>query len=206
MNEAFRIHAPSAPLRQSPGIVNSARSRFAHFGYAKTSMREIADDCSMSPANLYRFYPGKLAIATAVVEDGRNALFRACDDAIAAALPNPVARLSALFLTLIDQTRRQIVEEPLLFELGLIVSREAPASRLSLLEQSRTRILSTLSEARPLSADLDRAATLVHLASAPFVLPWMLANQPFGDVRPQVPEFVAGLFGGLSSIHTGAPS
>ena len=48
-------------------IITAARSRFKRFGYAKTSMQEIAADCRMSAANLYRYYEGKLAIGSAVV-------------------------------------------------------------------------------------------------------------------------------------------
>jgi len=40
-------------------IVEAAKKRFSHFGYAKTTMAEVAADCSMSPGNLYRFFPGK---------------------------------------------------------------------------------------------------------------------------------------------------
>ena len=41
-------------------IVDAAKKRFSHFGYAKTTMAEVATDCAMSPGNLYRFFPGKL--------------------------------------------------------------------------------------------------------------------------------------------------
>ena len=44
-------------------IVEAAKKRFSHFGYAKTTMAEVATDCAMSPGNLYRFFPGKLDIA-----------------------------------------------------------------------------------------------------------------------------------------------
>src|SRR6266576_3049125 len=47
-------------------IMASARKRFVHFGYGKTSMAEIAADCNMSPGNLYRFFPGKLDIAEGI--------------------------------------------------------------------------------------------------------------------------------------------
>ena len=39
-------------------IVAAAKKRFSHFGYAKTTMAEVAADCDMSPGNLYRFFPG----------------------------------------------------------------------------------------------------------------------------------------------------
>ena len=50
-------------------IVQAAKKRFSHFGYAKTTMAEVATDCAMSPGNLYRFYPGKLDIAEAIATE-----------------------------------------------------------------------------------------------------------------------------------------
>lgn len=43
-------------------ILTAASERFTQFGYNKTTMAEIADDCDMSAANLYRFFKNKLDI------------------------------------------------------------------------------------------------------------------------------------------------
>ena len=206
MNEAFSIQsaAPEA-TRRFPSIVDAARERFRHFGYAKTSMREIAADCGMSAANLYRFHPGKLAIASAVVERERRLMFAACDEAIASAPSAAAPRLSAFFLGIVEHTLYQITEEPLLFELGMIVTRETPAARTNFLEEIRLRITAILGESFPAAADLPRATELIQLASAPFVLPWMLANQPFGDVRPRVADLVRCLINGLRAGGDATP-
>ncbi|MDX8407323.1 MAG: helix-turn-helix domain-containing protein [Mariprofundaceae bacterium] len=44
-------------------IMNAAESRFADYGYNKTTMAEIAADCDMSVGNLYRHFKNKEAIA-----------------------------------------------------------------------------------------------------------------------------------------------
>lgn len=44
-------------------ILAAASRRFLHYGYKKTTMSEIADDCKMSTGNLYRYFPSKLDIA-----------------------------------------------------------------------------------------------------------------------------------------------
>ncbi len=49
--------------------MEAAKKRFSHFGYAKTTMAEVASDCSMSPGNLYRFFPGKLDIAESIATE-----------------------------------------------------------------------------------------------------------------------------------------
>lgn len=43
-------------------ILEAARQRFQRFGYNKTTMAEIAEDCQMSAANLYRYFENKQAI------------------------------------------------------------------------------------------------------------------------------------------------
>lgn len=40
-------------------ILNAALERFGHYGFSKTTMAEIAGDCGMSAANIYRHFDGK---------------------------------------------------------------------------------------------------------------------------------------------------
>ncbi len=47
-------------------ILNAANRRFGHYGYSKTTMAEIATDCSMSAANLYRYFRDKSAIGAGI--------------------------------------------------------------------------------------------------------------------------------------------
>lgn len=49
-------------------ILESAFQRFRHYGYSKTTMAEIAEDCGMSAANIYRHFENKQEIATCCVE------------------------------------------------------------------------------------------------------------------------------------------
>lgn len=49
-------------------IVEAALKRFSHFGVAKTTMAEIADDLLISKASLYYYFPDKTALVLAVGE------------------------------------------------------------------------------------------------------------------------------------------
>ncbi|MBT3172542.1 MAG: helix-turn-helix transcriptional regulator, partial [Rhodospirillaceae bacterium] len=40
-------------------ILQAATERFRHYGYRKTTMAEVARDCSMSAGNLYRYFESK---------------------------------------------------------------------------------------------------------------------------------------------------
>lgn len=49
-------------------IVEAALKRFSHFGIAKTTMTEIADDLLISKASLYYYFPDKTALVLLVAE------------------------------------------------------------------------------------------------------------------------------------------
>ncbi|UKJ09036.1 TetR/AcrR family transcriptional regulator [Solitalea lacus] len=49
-------------------IVEAALKRFAHYGPAKTTMNEIADDLRLSKALIYYYFPDKASLFTAVLE------------------------------------------------------------------------------------------------------------------------------------------
>lgn len=50
-------------------IIEAAVKRFAHFGLAKTTMTEIASDLSLSKALLYYYFPDKISLYAAVLEN-----------------------------------------------------------------------------------------------------------------------------------------
>ena len=190
-------------LQTQAEIVTAARSRFRRFGYAKTSMQEIAEDCGMSAANIYRFYENKQAIAAVVVEADLARLYEACRQAVETAGPHLVAQLTALFEAIIDTTRRQIKQTPLLFELSMAVTREMPALRLQVLAEVR-RMLTGIVEAAQgrreiRGGDAAGDADLILLAGAAFVMPWLLRNQPFGDPRNKVAPLMTCLVAGLAA-------
>ena len=51
---------------QKAAILTAAVGLFTRYGFAKTTISEIARDCGMSPANLYRYFRNKQAIGCAV--------------------------------------------------------------------------------------------------------------------------------------------
>ncbi len=183
-------------------ILTAARERFQQFGYAKTSMQEIATACDMSPANLYRFYDGKLAIGAAVAWADQAEQLAAVDLAVQTAGSDMADQLIALFQANIDATRRKMKRRPLLFELWLTVAREKPDLRRQFLHDIEARIMAILAVGHDMSAFESAAiklrSRLIMLASAPFVLPWMMQNEPFGNPRAMVEPLIRSLAAGLA--------
>ena len=167
-------------------------------------MQEVAADCGMSVANLYRYYPGKLAIAAAVVAAEQSAQFVACDQAVRSAGDDVTGRLIALFHAIIDSSRRRLQQTPLLFELGLTVARATPSLRRRYLDEVEARIVAILQAGGARgdaagSAGVKERGRLILTASAPFVLPWMMLNKPFGNPRPRVAPLIRCLVGGMNA-------
>jgi AcrR family transcriptional regulator len=49
-------------------IIETAETLFRRMGYAKTAVADIASELGMSPANVYRFFPSKIAIVQAICQ------------------------------------------------------------------------------------------------------------------------------------------
>lgn len=56
-------------------IVEAALNRFSHYGFAKTTMNEIAEDLFITKANLYYYYQDKTALICDVMWYLSNQLF-----------------------------------------------------------------------------------------------------------------------------------
>ncbi|NSL89292.1 TetR/AcrR family transcriptional regulator [Chitinophaga solisilvae] len=65
-------------------ILDAALKRFTHFGAAKTTMNEIADDLHCSKASLYYYFPDKKAMHFAVLEKIGEAYFQEMEKEAAA--------------------------------------------------------------------------------------------------------------------------
>ena len=55
-------------------IIQAARDRFAHYGYSKVTMEEIATDVELGKASLYYYFPTKEDLFKAVISLEQNQL------------------------------------------------------------------------------------------------------------------------------------
>ncbi len=69
-------------------ILDAAERLFKHYGYAKTTVADIAKDLGMSPANIYRFYSSKADIH-------RSLANRMLEASRAVAIANAARKVSA---------------------------------------------------------------------------------------------------------------
>ena len=57
---------------KTQNILSAARRRFAHYGFSKVTMDEIAGDVEMGKASLYYYFPTKEDLFKAVVIQEQN--------------------------------------------------------------------------------------------------------------------------------------
>jgi AcrR family transcriptional regulator len=63
-------------------IVKAAHDYFAHYGYAKTTVADLAREIGFSKAYIYRFFESKQAIGEAICADCLDQLFSQVRDAV----------------------------------------------------------------------------------------------------------------------------
>src|SRR5580693_7690008 len=128
-------------------IVDAAKKRFSHFGYAKTTMAEVATDCSMSPGNLYRFFPGKLDIAEAIATEDYSRHLETLRKLAVAPGKNPRQRLHDLLFEELRRTYHKLEKDPRVVEMANVIGHERPQFVNWMLAHERKILVELLEEA-----------------------------------------------------------
>ncbi len=107
-------------------ILQAAVARIKHYGYGKTTMAEIANDCCMSPGNIYRFFEAKIDIAEAMARI-HYAEEQAELSAIARKKDWPAdKRLRELFRRRLRDSFNMLEQSDKILEIASVLHRERP--------------------------------------------------------------------------------
>jgi AcrR family transcriptional regulator len=128
-------------------IIDAAKKRFSHFGYAKTTMAEVAADCSMSPGNLYRFFPGKLDIAEAIASAEFEDHIQQQRAMVFTPGKSVMARMREYFFDELRYTYNKLESNPRVFEIASVISHERPAYANWMLATERKLLIELFDEA-----------------------------------------------------------
>ncbi len=107
-------HTGSQPRER---ILAAAGKRFREFGYGKTTMAEIATDCAMSPANLYRYFKNKHDIGAALASQYLARKESMLRDIVDRRDMTAAARIEALVLESLRYTHSQWSTTPRIYAL-----------------------------------------------------------------------------------------
>ena len=123
-------------------IVEVADRRFRQYGFGKTTMAEIAKDCDMSPANLYRYFDNKEAIGTAICLNCMLVKEQLGRQVINQRGLTASARLESFILEILRYTYDLISNQPHISELVDYISQE----RVDLVKRHKDTIRSIIAE------------------------------------------------------------
>lgn len=124
-------------------IMDAAIRSYREIGYRKTSMADVARGASMSPANVYRFFPSRQSLEEAVVAETLEKILIA---AAAASLSDAPAlqRLSATLSTLSQLHQDRLVNDTRLNELVVAAVRSEFPVVLSYADKARDVVQSII--------------------------------------------------------------
>ena len=112
------------PEQVQAQILDAANVRFQKYGFNKTTMAEIAKDCAMSPANLYRYFASKGDIGAGIcgrVFDYKAQMWR---DMLSKPKLSAAQRLEHFAVENLHFAYHNLANQPAIFELVEFISNE----------------------------------------------------------------------------------
>ena len=104
-------------------ILEAAHVHFKTYGYAKTTVGDIAKAINLSPAYVYKFFESKQAIGEAVVREALSGVAGILDEI--AGGPKPAAtRLRQIFRAIAERTADMCFNDRKMFDLAVVACGE----------------------------------------------------------------------------------
>lgn len=183
-------------------ILQAAFARFSQYGFGKTTMAEIAGDCQMSAANLYRFFASKQEIGVGLALQclGEKEL-RLCQ-VIERPGMSASERLLAFILELYSYMQEQFESTPRVNELVEAMAAERKDVIKAYDDQLRSLLVRVLQQGRDEAEfdieDVGDAAETVMAATKMFHTPYFLAWYKKEELARMVRSVVHLLLRGLA--------
>lgn len=159
-------------------ILTAAEERFSLYGYNKTTMAEIAGDCNMSAANLYRYFENKLDIGAALanqclLEKEHELELIITDDSMSCA-----DKLQAFVLYALHYTYHHFDTSPKISELIEAMTVQRPEVMQSHRQRKLSLIRQLLEQSQQTGefsfSDIDQTADAINTAISFFYLPTVM--------------------------------
>jgi AcrR family transcriptional regulator len=123
-------------------IMAAAEKRFLQYGFNKTTMGEIAKDCHMSAANIYRFFKNKNDIASEMASQSLLEAQHVLKELVRDTRLTPVEKLKSFTLAKLQMNYKMFSQQPNYFEIVNYIVKE----RDDLLEKHHDKITSFIAE------------------------------------------------------------
>lgn len=184
-------------------ILHAAKNRFGHYGFKKTSMAEIAEDCEMSAANIYRYFTGKKAIlavlATDIFAEEEKQLEKLCRQTFDSASQ----KLHAFFIEALLQTYRYATENPKMKEMVDYICQER-VDLVTAHKEAKTKLITViLQEGIDCNEyaidDIEKTATTFKSATVLFHTPFFFDIYSLEELKTSCFDVVELLLSTITS-------
>ncbi len=161
-------------------ILHAATERIMHYGYAKTTMGEIAADCAMSAGNIYRFFESKADIAEAMARSHYTHRHMEMAQLSRRTDLSPDIRLKVMFFKRMRDNFVMFAENAKFLELAEVLKKERPIFMNEQLAQERVYIAAVLDEGAQAGlfrdVDHDFTAEMMQAATVKFSIPQLFSQ------------------------------
>jgi len=186
-------------------IIDVADTRFRRYGFGKTTMAEIAKDCRMSAANVYRYFENKEELGVEIALRCLHNKEKVGHAVLQRKGLSAGERLKIFFLEILHYTYELCENDPHLFELVSFISAEHPDVVRRHQESLRSFVAEILAEGNRTGefqvSDIVSCAATILFATVHFYYPplVMIKNHNRIDLEAAESEVIALLIRGLSN-------
>ena len=181
-------------------ILRAAQQRFSDYGYAKTSMAEIATDCDMSVGNLYRHFKSKETLAVACMELTLKAKLEAGIQA-ASQSKQPLESITVFCLARLRIGHAHVADTRHLFDMMELMVNKHRDLLLTYEGKTIQALASLIEEGIKQNAfrgmDSQQTAYDMHQAMLRYNNPIMLKNNPLEILERDLQRLIQLLFQGI---------
>ena len=166
-------------------ILRHATELFAHYGYGKTNIGDIARRCCMSPGNLYRYFRNKQAIGEEAVRDYMATEEQAMAVLVAEPGVDFETRLRWFFHRGVGSLMSELRQNPRMVELAEMIIKGNSGILARHVDWKRAQMESLLREgveAGALKVDPAAATQVLYDMTKAFWMPPALAQMDFETV------------------------
>lgn len=192
---------PAKEIRRC--ILAAATQRFTQFGYNKTTMAEIAEDCDMSAANLYRFFKNKLDIGANLACGCLDTKLMLIEETVQQHQRPAADRLRDVVMQTLEYTHGQWADNPRMNEMVNAIC----DARLDIVDnhkQSEHHLLVDLLEDGIQSGEFDvtdvhDTASAIATAITAFSMPLMMPLCSIDEFEQRAESVIRLMLNGLKS-------
>lgn len=190
-------------------IIDAARQRFSHYGYPKTTIADLAEDCAMSPGNIYRFFKGKIDIAVEIARREALTAVEVVERVLDCPVRSSRQRLEEVVFADLRYTFHLLENQPKTLELAQIVVSDRPQFQIESLRRERRVFQRILHEGHAsgefMVSNVPAATIALHGATTKYRYAQLFTNQTLPELERELAHVMTLIVRGLMPTVEGRP-